>query len=207
MLNRSLKRSMVLPMPELILASRSPRRKELMKLITDDFTVSPSNFDEDSIVEQDPFLLVRVLSLSKASTVEADEDDIVIGCDTVVSLDDEIFGIPKTKEEAARMLRRLSGKTHSVVTGVCVRSGGKIDSFECETLVTFFDLSEEEIEGYVKTSEPYDKAGGYGIQGIGGLFVKKIEGDYQNVVGLPISRLYRLLSEISTAKAFLCPFS
>lgn len=194
-------------MSELILASRSPRRKELMKLISEDFTVLPSSFDEESISEQDPFLLVRVLALSKASTVEANENDIVIGCDTVVALEDEIFGIPKTKADAIRTLTRLSGKTHSVVTGVCVRSGGRIDTFECETLVSFFDLSAEEIERYVSTTEPYDKAGGYGIQGKGCLLVKKIEGDYQNVVGLPISRLYRLLAEIPTAKPFIRPFS
>lgn len=180
-------------MKNVILASRSPRRRELLSSFIKDFDVIPSNFDEEGMEENDPFLLVRVLALSKASTISADSEDIVIGCDTVVSLDGEIFGIPKTKEEARKALLKLSGKTHSVITGVCVLENNNIHSFECETLVTFFELSSEEIEAYISTDEPYDKAGGYGIQGKGGLLVKEISGDYQNVVGLPSSRLMRLL--------------
>lgn len=188
---------------KLILASRSPRRRELLRLITKDFTVQPSHFDEDSLVESDPFLLVRLLSLSKASTVDANSDDVVIGCDTVVSQDGEIFGIPKTREEAKYTLQKLSGNTHSVITGVCVLENNNIHQFECETLVTFFPLSDEEIERYLDTDEPYDKAGGYGIQGKGGLFVDRIEGDYQNVVGMPISRLYHLLLQLDFVKKLL----
>lgn len=185
-------------MAELILASASPRRRELMKLITDDFEVEASSFDEDGINENDPFLLVRVLSLSKASTIKSKSDDVVIGCDTVVFLDGEILQKPKTAQEAAAMLKRLSGRTHSVITGVSILENNNVHQFECETLVTFYELSDDEIEYYVSTDEPYDKAGGYGIQEHGGLFVEKIEGDYQNVVGLPVSKVYRSLSELRT---------
>lgn len=185
-------------MGDIILASRSPRRKKLMAQITDNFKVVPSGFDEDGISEKDPFLLVRVLSLSKASTIDAKSGDIVIGCDTVVYLDGEIFGIPQDKDAARTILKKLSGKTHSVITGICVLENNNIHQFETETLVTFFPLTDDEIESYIETDEPYDKAGGYGIQGTASLFVEKIEGDYQNVVGMPVARLYRVLRDLNT---------
>lgn len=183
-------------MKKLILASRSPRRSELLSLITTDFLVIPSNFDERSISVSDPFELVRKLSFSKASSVSSNQEDIVIGCDTVVFLEDEIFGIPQSKEEAVQMLQKLSAKTHSVITGVCVLTQGEIHQFETETKVTFLSLTKEQIERYTSTDEPYDKAGGYGIQAKGCLFVEKIAGDYANVVGLPIAKLNCLLQSL-----------
>lgn len=182
----------------LILASRSPRRSELLRLITDDFKVIPSEFDERSIDIIKPFELVRTLSRCKAKAVALRVEDCmtVIGCDTVVYLEGKIFGIPQTKEEAYSILTSLSGKTHSVITGVCILYGDIETSFECETRVTFFKLDDADILSYINTNEPYDKAGGYGIQGMGGLFVEKIDGDYTNVVGLPISRLNRTLKEL-----------
>lgn len=180
----------------LILASRSPRRRELLKYITPDFEVVPSRFDERSITLTEPFELVSTLAKKKASTILCNSEDIVIGCDTVVYINDEILGIPQDRDEAFSMLTKLSGETHSVITGVCLRHGDDLMQFECETKVTFFELSEEEILDYINTDEPYDKAGGYGIQGIAGIFINKIEGDYSNVVGLPISRLYKALKEI-----------
>lgn len=187
-------------MGKVILASRSPRRSMLLSRFVKDFEISPSNFDEETIIENDPFLLVRVLALSKASTIDAENNDIVIGCDTVVFLDGEIFGIPKSEEEARATLNKLSGKTHSVITGVCVLENNNVHAFECETHVTFFELSENEIEDYILLTEPYDKAGGYGIEGRGGIFAKEIHGDYQNVVGMPSSKLFRLLLSLPQSK-------
>ena len=180
-------------MKNLILASSSPRRLELLSLITPKFQVIPSDFDERKITITEPFLLVRTLSFSKASTISSTSDDIVIGCDTVVFCEGEILGKPEHPEQAYTMMEKLSGKTHSVITGVCVLHNHVVHQFECETLVTFMTLTPAEIESYIATDEPYDKAGGYGIQGKGGLFVEKIEGDYANVVGLPVSKLNRLL--------------
>jgi len=183
--------------PSLILASRSPRRIELLSLITSDFEVMPSSFDESSVKIDNPTDLVRELSFRKAKTIhENNKNSIVIGCDTVVSLDNEIFGIPADFSMAKNMLEKLSGNTHSVITGVCVLKGNDVHQFECETRVTFFELSDNEICEYLETNEPFDKAGSYGIQGKGSLFVSSINGDYFNVVGLPISRLKRILDKI-----------
>lgn len=180
----------------LILASQSPRRRELMRLISADFIVRPSDFDESAVAESDPITLVRRLARGKAAAVEHAPEDIVIGCDTVVTLDGKIFGKPHSREDARRMMETLSGRTHSVITGVCVLLGDSVRQFECETRVTFYPLTVGEIESYISTDEPYDKAGGYGIQERGGLFVERIEGDYSNVVGLPVAGLYRLLRSI-----------
>lgn len=180
----------------LILASRSPRRQELLSMITNDFKVIPSSFDERSITIQNPFQLVRKLSYSKAKTIISRPDDIVIGCDTIVYLENEILGIPLNRKDAYSMIKKLSSKTHSVITGVTVLKGSVIKQFECETKVTFLELTEDEIERYIHTDEPYDKAGGYGIQGKASLFVEKIEGDYFNIVGLPISKLNQVLKDL-----------
>lgn len=187
----------------LILASRSPRRLELLKLITEEFIAIPSLFDEKSIDIKEPFELVRSLSLHKAQTVlqtRQSEGDIIIGCDTVVSLNGEIFGIPQSKEEAYSMISKLSGNLHSVITGVCVLYNGTAIQFECETRVTFLRLEDKDILDYIDTAEPYDKAGGYGIQGKAGLFVEKIDGDYSNVVGLPVSKLNQILKNLKSPK-------
>lgn len=140
-------------------------------------------------------LLVRKLAYEKAKAVKKIREGVIIGCDTVVAYENEVFGIPKDKSEAETMLRKLSGSTHSVITGVCVLEGEERYSFECETRVSFFPIDEKALFSYLSSDEPYDKAGGYGIQGKASVFVSHIEGDYFNVVGLPVSRLFNLLSE------------
>lgn len=176
----------------IILASQSPRRQELLKLITSDFEIKVSNVDETLPDKITPKEAVMYLSKIKAEPF-ADGDDIVIGADTVVALDGKILGKPKSKENAKEMLRFLSGRTHSVFTGVTLASGKKTKTFAVETKVKFFELTNEEIDAYIKTKEPFDKAGAYGIQGYGSLLVEKIDGDYFNVVGLPVSTLAREL--------------
>lgn len=176
----------------IILASQSPRRQELLKLITSDFEIKVSNVDEilpDKIMPKEA---VMYLSKIKAEPF-ADSDDIVIGADTVVALDGKILGKPKSEENAKEMLKFLSGRTHSVFTGVTLASDKKTKTFAVETKVKFFELTNEEIDAYIKTKEPFDKAGAYGIQGYGSLLVEKIDGDYFNVVGLPVSTLAREL--------------
>lgn len=182
-------------MKKIVLASRSPRRTELLKMITEDFSVCPSSFDEGQIEASSPAMLVRRLAHEKAKAVKKEQSGVIIGCDTVVAFENEIFGIPADRADAERMLTALSGKTHSVITGVCVLDGNNEYSFECETKVSFFPIGRIALERYLDSDEPYDKAGGYGIQGKAGIFVSGIEGDYYNVVGLPVSRLYRLLSD------------
>lgn len=176
----------------IILASASPRRQELIALISSDVICNPSGVDEiipdGTRVSQIPLCLAE----QKAREVAKEfADDIVIGCDTGVILGDEILGKPKDKNDARRMIKALSGKTHQVITGCFVCKGDKALGFSNVTEVEFFDLSDEEIEEYINTSEPYDKAGGYGIQGKASLFVKGIKGDYFNVVGLPVAELNR----------------
>ena len=180
-------------MGKMILASRSKRRIELLKLICNDFEVMPSNFDEKSVNIKNPKKLTMELARQKALAIESDKDDCVIGCDTVVVYKNRVFGIPQSKDEAKKMLSMLSGKKHSVISGVFIKKGDLYKSFYEKTSVYFYPLSDKEIDDFTDTDEPYDKAGGYGIQEKGGLFVKKIKGDYQNVVGLPIARLRKEL--------------
>lgn len=179
---------------KLVLASKSPRRIELIRQIEEDVIVRPSDFDESTVSVSDPEALVLALSEGKARAVPRASDEIVIGCDTVVALSGQIFGKPHSVEEARAMMHALSGKTHSVFTGVCVLGEDFCERFFNETQVTFYPLSEEEIEAYIATPEPYDKAGGYGIQERGGLFVREIRGDYNNVIGLPVAALARILA-------------
>ena len=181
----------------LILASQSPRRRELLGRITEQFLVRPTGCDE-SFCCADPMMHARQLALRKCAAAVADSapGDAVIAADTVVFLDGVLLEKPGTPEEARAMLRSLSGHTHTVCTGVAVAYKGETRSFAEQTQVTFHTLSDELIEWYVATGEPMDKAGAYGIQGKGALLVSGICGDYFNVVGLPISALYRLLLEI-----------
>lgn len=179
----------------LILASKSPRRQELLKLITDDFTVKTADVEECLPQGIAPDEAVLYLSKIKAEPL-ADDGDIVIGADTVVALDGKILGKPTDRENAKEMLRLLSGREHSVFTGVTVFNGKTPKSFYVQTKVKFFELTEDEINRYVSTGECDDKAGAYGIQGKGSLLVEKIDGDYFNVVGLPISKLYRELNNV-----------
>lgn len=182
----------------IILASASPRRRELLKFITEDFTVKVSDADETTGPALSPEETVKNLALIKGEAVaESCPSDTVISADTIVVLDGEILGKPKNSDDAFSMLSSLSGRTHEVFTGVSVIAGEKKLCFAERTEVTFYPLSEEEIRSYIKTGEPSDKAGAYGIQGKGSVLVKSINGDYHNVVGLPVARLYRLLHENS----------
>lgn len=181
----------------IILASASPRRRELLSVITEDFEVIPSSIEE--IVPNDISLSQTAEYLAKIKAVDIaakHKDVVVIGADTCVIAEDEILGKPKDRADAFRMIKLLSGKTHSVITGCAVVYKGITNSFSVETKVEFYNLSDTEIEEYVNSSEPYDKAGAYAIQGKASLFVKKIVGSYFNVVGLPIAELNIKLKEI-----------
>lgn len=187
---------------EIILASGSPRRKELMELSGLPFTVRVSDADETVDLALPPYFIVEQLSLLKASSVASlvkaeGKEAVVIGSDTVVVFDGKILGKPNDTEDAKRTLRMLSDNWHSVLTGVTVMNtkNAKSETFYVETKVHFVALSEEMIDAYVKTKEPMDKAGSYGIQGKGGLFVDRIDGDYFNVVGLPMCKLLSVLRE------------
>lgn len=181
----------------LILASQSPRRQSLLELITPEFRVRPTGCDE-TLCCADPVEHARLLALRKcaAALEQAAPEDAVIAADTVVFLDGSLLEKPSDEEEARAMLQRLSGRTHRVCTGVAVAFRGETRSFSEETEVTFYPLSRQLIDWYVSTGEPRDKAGAYGIQGQGSLLVREIRGDYANVVGLPVSRLFRLLLEL-----------
>lgn len=181
----------------LILASKSPRRKELLKLITEDFTIIPAVGEEKADKSLPAGEYVRALAEHKALEIAAAHPhDTVIGADTVVVIDGEVLGKPRDADDAKRMLRLLSGREHSVFTGVSIISGNKNNSFYEETKVRFFDLSDEEINAYIASGEPFDKAGAYGIQDKGALIVSGITGDYYNVMGLPVGRLARELKNL-----------
>lgn len=185
--------------PLFVLASKSPRRKELLNKIGINAQVIPSNVDEDAYKGLEAEKMVMQLSFVKAADVARSfrKNTFVIGADTCVCLEGKIFGKPESKDDAKRMLEELSGKTHQVYTGYCVIDcgNGKSVSRCAVTNVTFKELTESEIEAYVETGEPLDKAGAYGIQEKGAVFVEKIDGDYSNVVGLPLSPLYKLFKE------------
>lgn len=188
---------------EMVLASKSPRREELLKYLTDDFKIIVSDFDENSIeFRGDVGEYVKELAYNKAMSVskQLKQNSVVIGCDTLVSLNGEILGKPKDKKNAYEMVSKLSGKTHQVYSGlaVIVKQGEQGESMVEYSLtdVTFDKLSEGEIVKYIETKEPYDKAGAYGIQGKGGTFVSSISGCYYNVVGLPLNKLKNMLGEL-----------
>jgi septum formation protein len=179
-----------------VLASASPRRRELLQKAGVAFTVKVSDADEHIDPDTPPHEAVMALARQKARAVaKTCPDDLVIGADTVVVYDGAILGKPSDEADAARMLRMLSGKTHTVYTGVCFVSADKTESFYEQTQVTFYPLTEQEIEAYVATGEPMDKAGAYGIQGRGCTLVQRICGDYFNVVGLPVAAVCRRLRE------------
>lgn len=175
---------------KIVLASASPRRRELMKLITEDFKVIPTDVDETLPEDIEPLEASEYLAGIKAqSAVESCPEDIVIGCDTTVIIDDKILGKPKDSSQCRKYLEMLSGRTHKVVTSCVIIHKRSRCVFSEVTEVTFRKLSDRDIEWYISTGEPFDKAGGYGIQGKGSLLIEKINGDYFNVVGLPVSRL------------------
>ncbi len=183
---------------EIILASASPRRRELMKILGKPFSVVTSDAEEVIDPELPPYFIAEKLSLLKATDVAKNvKGAIVIGADTIVVKDGKILTKPKDEFDAENMLKTLSGTHHSVITGVTVINNkkAKSESFYVETKVYFKPLTDEEIKKYIKSGEPMDKAGAYGIQEKGALFVEKIEGDYFNVVGLPVCKLSSVLKE------------
>src|SRR5699024_6144561 len=178
----------------LILASSSPRRQALLKQVNIPFTVRKTDVDESQITTNDPVEKVKQLSMLKGkATSLLDDREVILSADTVVSFDHQILEKPKDKQDAHRMLSLLSGSVHEVFTGVTIRSAEKEITFAQETEVEFWSLTESEIEEYISSGEPFDKAGAYGIQGLGAMLVKKINGDYFNVLGLPISGVCREL--------------
>lgn len=180
----------------LILASASPRRQELLRWIVNDFKVCPADVDENLPLEIPAQEGARYLAEKKAKYVASQyADEIVIGSDTTVLLGDTIYGKPGNVQTAKKMLRELSGKMHEVITGVAIVRGDKMISFETSTKVHLYSLTEQQIQAYVETGEPLDKAGAYGIQGRGALLIEKIEGDFYGVIGLPIAPLARALRE------------
>ena len=179
----------------IILASASPRRRELMKLITNNFTAV--SVDADETIPSNIESLEASEYLAKIKTKSALEkfpENIIIGCDTTVICNNKILCKPKDKDVCREFMQMLSGRTHQVATGCCIMNQNVMNSFTVITDVTFRQLSDDEIETYISTNEPYDKAGGYGIQGKGALLIEKINGDYFNVVGLPVSRLNQELN-------------
>ena len=177
---------------KIILASASPRRQELLKYITPEFEVMPADVDEtlpDGVPAEESaeFLAVR----KAVHIAQLCPDSIVIGSDTVVIIDDEILGKPADEADAECMLKKLSGRVHKVITGVCIACGNRTFSFSEATDVKFYKLSDEEIREYIATGDPMDKAGAYGIQSEGCVLVEKIDGDFFAVMGLPVARLKR----------------
>ena len=184
----------------IILASKSPRRKKLLEQINLKFEVFDSGFDEDSIVFSEPENYCQILALSKAKNVaeKLQNPSVVIGADTIVVLDNEILNKPIDEQNAYDMLKKLSGKTHTVYTGLAFVFSGKMNAKTCyqKTEVTFRVLEDDEINEYIKSGSPLDKAGAYGIQDdYGAVFVNHIVGCYYNIVGLPLELFYTKLNE------------
>jgi septum formation protein len=189
----------------IILASASPRRQELLRNAGISFIVKPADIDETALAGESARACAERLAREKALTVfKSEPRSYVLGADTIVVVDEAMLGKPRNAADAARMLRLLAGRTHEVITGVCVVGPGdqgqglgdsKIQGASASTLVTMCEISEDEIREYVATGEPMDKAGAYGIQGIASRWIPRIEGDYSNVVGLPVARVYAMLRE------------
>jgi septum formation protein len=180
---------------ELILASQSPRRKELLGLFRLPFTVKVADIDETMDLNKPPYDEVARVSRCKAEAVARKDDDIVIAADTIVVCEGKVLGKPRDEQDAKEMLSLLSGRDHQVMTGMCVIRGETTVTVTEVTDIHFRELSEAEIDAYIATKEPMDKAGAYGIQGRGCVLIRKISGDYFNVVGLPVSAVYRELRD------------
>jgi septum formation protein len=178
----------------LVLASASPRRRELLAAAGLDIEVDPVDVDERQITGEPPAAYVeRVARLKAAAGAARHPQRVVVGADTAVVIDGEVLGKPRDAEDAGSMLRRLSGRDHEVMTGVAVATAGRVESFVERTRVTLGPLSAVDIEAYVATGEPFDKAGAYAIQGGAGRFITGCDGSYSNVVGLPMESLLALL--------------
>ena len=181
----------------IILASKSPRRKELLNKIISNFKIVEANIEEDYDSSLKLTKIPETIALNKALKVQEEyKNDLIIAADTIVEINHKILGKPQNQQEAYEMLKNLSNQTHQVITGVCILFKNKKIVFHAITKVTFYKLSEEQISRYIETKSPFDKAGGYGIQDSGALFVKKINGCYYNVMGLPIALLNKKLSKI-----------
>ncbi len=183
----------------LILASASPRRSELLRNAGIVFEVQPADVPEDPLPGEAAKALAERLAREKAMAIARRRPaDVVLGADTVVVIDGEILGKPADAADAARMLRMLSGRRHEVITGVCLVAGGQWSVASETTSVTMSEISDEEIAKYVATGEPMDKAGAYAIQGIASRWIPRIEGDYSNVVGLPVALVWKMLQQAQT---------
>ena len=183
---------------QVILASASPRRLALLQQIGIEATVCPADFDEvsGSAVQAEDVVLANAVGKCQAVVKIKGDSLPVIAADTVVVAEGVILGKPQDAEDAVVMLKQLSGKTHKVLTGIAVSYAGEMLAEVCETKVVFRDLTDEEIKNYVATGEPLDKAGAYGIQGKGAVLVEKIDGCYNNVVGLPLTRMQLILAKL-----------
>ena len=181
----------------LILASQSPRRRDLMQLFHCPFSIQVADIDETMDPNAAPYDEVARISRLKAEAVSRNPEDVVISADTVVVLENEVLGKPKDAADAKRMLHALSGRDHQVMTGMTVLRGDTAVTVTEVTHIHFRPLTDGEIDRYVATGEPMDKAGSYGIQGGAALFAEKMEGDYYNVMGLPVCRLFTILREIA----------
>ena len=184
------------PLAMLILASRSPRRREILARAGIPHVVRPAEVDESMRDGEDARRYVQRLARAKAEAVECGPDDVVLGADTVVVVDGDILGKPLDSADARRMLQRLAGREHEVLTGICLRSLQTTAEDIEATRVRFFPLSGEEIAEYAASGEPMDKAGAYAIQGLASKFIDRIEGCYFNVVGLPVAKVYAHLQQM-----------
>jgi septum formation protein len=181
---------------KIILASKSPRRAQLLNQVGLSFKIVPSHIDESKYLSSSPIQTARKIAVAKTKSVaQKYRSGIIIGADTIVVINRKIIGKPKDKQDARNLLSTLSGKTHRVITGIAVLDAqtNRVKQGHSITAVTFRKLTQKEIDEYIDTGDPFDKAGSYGIQGKGALFVERISGDYFNVVGLPLVLLFRLL--------------
>ncbi len=184
-------------MKKLILASKSPRRKELLELLGFDFDVISSEVDEVSSEDLSPEEMVKALAYQKAKAVfETHPDNVVLGSDTIVVVDDEILGKPKNEKQAKEMMLKMKDREHQVITGVAVLSKKEEIVFSDISNVHFNDIEEAEIDRYVKTDEPYDKAGGYAIQGWAARYISAIEGNYYTIMGLPLDKVFKCVKKM-----------
>jgi septum formation protein len=187
--------------PRVILASQSPRRRELLTLIGVPHDVRPADIDERYLPGEAPHAHAERLAREKATAI-ATPEAVVIGSDTIVVVDGDVLGKPKDVGDAAGMLRRLSGRSHTVITAVAVAWRGRLESEVEEVGVTFHAMTDAEIDAYIATGEPMDKAGAYGIQGYGATIVERVDGDYFAVMGLPLQRLVRILRRLGLRYSF-----
>jgi septum formation protein len=187
--------------PRVILASASPRRRELLSLVGIRHDVLPANIDESYQQGETPRQHAERLAREKASAIRVD-DAVIVGSDTIVVVDGDVLGKPADHAHAESMLRRLSGRSHTVMTGIAVRHGERLVSDLVEVDVSFRLLSDDDIARYIDTGEPMDKAGAYGIQGYGATIVDRVDGDYFAVMGLPLNRLVRLIESLGFCYGF-----